>query len=177
MHTTEATKDKAGKSRTFGWGVGIALLVAAVGAVVYQARDLVPQRQAGPQAYYTTDDGKTLFGHDPSALAPFDHGGKPAVLAHVYRCDGQQFVAYLERYTPEAIKAAGQLKAASNVEPGPNAPRVDPRAIQLATTPAGREVKRPGDPAWVPVLGGAGARITTVKCPHGKGSTPEPVTP
>src|SRR5271165_3819230 len=56
------------------------------------------------QAWYTDDDGKTWYSGDKSRNPPFDHNGKTAVRAFVFKCDAdnREFVGYLERYTPQA---------------------------------------------------------------------------
>ena len=38
-------------------------------------------------AFYTTDDGATLFTDGADRLPPFDHDGKAAVMAAVFSCD------------------------------------------------------------------------------------------
>ncbi len=60
--------------------------------------------QIPTQAYYSVDDGQTFFADDINLVPPFEKDGKMAVRAHVFTCDGGKtpFVAYLERYTPEA---------------------------------------------------------------------------
>ncbi len=53
---------------------------------------------------------------DLDKVVPFDHGGKPAVRAMVFRCkNGKPFVAYLQRYS-EAVEAKIAAIAAAHPE-------------------------------------------------------------
>src|SRR5688572_29694078 len=63
-----------------------ALTVLAIGLIIYQ---LLPERQS-TKAWYTTNDGKTWFKDSNRKVPPFDYGGKQAVLAKVYECNGKQ---------------------------------------------------------------------------------------
>ena len=57
------------------------------------------------KAFFSDDDGQSYFADGADKIPPFDHNGKPAVTAHVFRCNGgKPFVGYLERYTPEGKK-------------------------------------------------------------------------
>lgn len=160
------------QKKSLGVLMGIALLLCGAGAIAYQSvggsgGSLSIDRTA--QGSFTIDDGATYFATDATKVPPFDYNGKPAVRARVYRCgDGKPFVAYLERYTAEGLKAQQILAAASIAKPGsaPGAGQPDPRTIQLAAT--AREVKRPGDKNWVTAMGAAGGKIASVKCPNGK---------
>src|SRR5438477_7566485 len=89
------------------WGIGaaVALIAVAVGAIVYQRADGTPERSTGMQAYFSIDDGQSYFEAPADSLPPFDHNGKPAIRAYVFKCDGKKFVGYLERYRPEARQA------------------------------------------------------------------------
>jgi len=165
-----------------GWGLvaGATLVIIGLAAVTYQAGSGGDSSSAAraPRAgdgYFSTDDGKTWFAESADRIAPFDYKGKTAVRVYVYKCDGKEFVAYLERYTPEGQKAQTTLdEAARQAKSNPAAARINPRDVQVAAS--GREVKAPGDAAWVPAFGLAGGKIASVKCPNGKGN-PEPVQP
>jgi hypothetical protein len=119
---------------------------------------------AGPpdEAFYTTDDGKTLFADDAAKVAPFDHDGRQAVRAYVFTCDGGTtgFVQYLEKYSDEVKR---QLEPQSG-RPGWR----PPTSMAL--------VKRPGPGQWVPGMSQEASRLTLPSCPGGKGP-PRQVTP
>ena len=113
----------------------------------------------GPgKAFYTVDDGKTLFVDAATRVAPFDHEGKPAVRAVVFRCGdkgGEQFVAYLERTDPTRSTSA---------KPGPG-PMAGGGMNAI-------EIRRPGEAKWVPLRSTAGAQARLVRCPGGSGDAP-----
>jgi hypothetical protein len=112
-----------------------------------------------PQYYFTVDDGLTYFAASSDNYPPFEYNGQEAVGAYVYECNGKRFVGYLERYTP----AARTLMVAGTATP--------------ATMRFGRELKRPGDKAWVKSGDLATeTRITDVPSPDGQG-TPMLVMP
>jgi hypothetical protein len=169
-------RQKLSESRKTGMVLGVLLVIGGTIAVAYQVRDFGPRRPTVPEFFYTVDDGKTTFAASGESLPPFDYKGKPAVRAYVYECSGQQFVAYLERYTPEARRLVRELEeAVKNAKPG-DQPPANLRQVEGARR-SGREVKRPGDAAWVPVYSKQGAAITDVKCPPGMTGTPELVDP
>ena len=91
------------------------------------------------KAFFTDDDGKTWFADDAKKVSPFDHGGKQAVLARVYKCGGKTFVNHMERYTPEAKKKVEEVIAKGKVQN-------DPTALDVG---AGLQVKAPGQKDWV----------------------------
>lgn len=124
-----------------------------------------------PKAYYTVDDGKTYF-EAAVQVPPFTTGGREAVRAMVFSCDGgkTRFVGYLLRHPPDEREAAAAiLKKGGRMPPG--------------------EVKRPGETEWASPFNptklkgpmneatfkkaqAAGKRydeIQKVKCPEGGG--------
>jgi len=187
MGIRETLNEKKGVSTA----VAIGFVAIAIALIVWQVT--ATGGPSGPaQLFFTTDEGQTYFGADASSLPPFDHDGKQAVRAHVYECNGKPFVAYVERYKPEAKKAllarAGKAPAeaapaeAASDEP-PQARGMPPEAAGRANYATfqgpslyGRELKRPGEKDWTSSGDFAkAAQIQQVKCPDG--SAPEPVTP
>ena len=146
----------------------VVILGAAV-AIFVQARDFGPA--GAPRAFFTTDDGKTLFVDRTDRLSPFDRDGKQAVRAHVFECGGKRVVGYLSCYRPEAhqaVKEAMDAKAAGKPPPNPHA--------LAAVGTAGLLLKRPGDPAWVSQADyGRATAIRIFRCPDG--STPDELEP
>lgn len=124
---------------------GIALLaglslsayaIIAPGGLHAAARD--------PLAFYTTDEGQTLFTAPASRIPPFDHNAAPAVAAVVTTTDNgkTRSVAYLQRYNETTRK----LLTSAN---GDKVPRT-----------SGLEVKKPGPSnPWVPLNSKAGVDI------------------
>jgi hypothetical protein len=102
----------------------------------------------------------TYFADDATSIPPFDHGGKEAVLAAVYSCDGgkHQWVQYLAKYEPEQKKALESAK-------GP--------LLRGTGVTQGLLVKRPGDANWVSTMDvTVSAPICRPACPEGMGSGP-----
>lgn len=157
--------------------VWVTLLSACAVAIAYNIREMTPRRADVPGAFYTTDDGKTLFPAPSDRLPPFDEAGKQAVRAQVFRCEhAEPFVGYLERYTPEALRIITEVEyAAKHAKPG------DPPPKNLAAAPNaqrnGRQVKKPGEREWVDVSSPEGSRLTKVACPKGGADRPVPVLP
>jgi hypothetical protein len=155
-------------------GVGAGLIALTVVFVLFQLLDLngasgVPS--ADEHAFFSVDDGKTWFVGDVKTLAPFDHGGKQAVRAYVYECDGQRFVGFLERYTDEGKRARQQVLDAAKTG------RPDGRLVYISSM-TGRELKRPGDKNWTVAKDQQTIEsITTVRCPRDPSHAPQLVQP
>jgi hypothetical protein len=149
------------KSQKWTVVVAAVVLVGAVIAIIVQAQSLGP---AGPgDAFYTVDDGKTFFAGDSRKLAPFDYGGKQAVRAHVFECEGKKVVGYMSRYTPESLELFEEAKAA-RAEGRP------PKNVQKLATVAftGTELKKPGADKWVIQNDKNAPRIRIFKCKDGR---------
>jgi hypothetical protein len=122
-------------------GVVVVLFALAVWTLVRQLHSGVPDQNT---AYYSVDDGRTWFSDSASKFAPFDSGGKPAVQAHVFDCDGDRFVGYLSRYTDDAkaiLEKTQELEKAN-----PNSPPATLGAANAALNHL--EYKKPGDTVW-----------------------------
>jgi hypothetical protein len=143
----------------------VVIILAANGWVLW--RSLAGSGSGGrrEQAFFTTDDGATYFADDASKMTPFDHNGKPAVLAHVYQANGKRWVAYLEQYTP---KARELMEAVQKQQIGSD---------KLAGVML-KEVKKPGQDHWItPADGKAYIELITVGDPNGGSEQPRPVGP
>ena len=146
-------------------GVTISIIVVVLGYIIYASTGHGPG--AAPvlnRAFYTVDDGATWFTDDINKIPPFDHDGKQAVRAHLYRCDGKTFVNHMERYTAEAHKRLQQQAS------GPSSGSADAPSADAG----GSEVKSPGEEKWVSANDPAAAKIIQPKCKDGK---PELVLP
>ena len=100
-----------------------------------------PAAPAGTRmAYYSDDNGATWFPDDGTKIPPFDHNGKTAALAIIYKCaSGQPFCLYLQQYTPEGKQRLEQLKLSSS-----SARALGAGALTMT------EVKKPGPKSkWV----------------------------
>ena len=138
--------------------------------IIWELMPSRPQVASGPrQEFYSDDEGQTFFADEADKVTPFDHNGKPAVRAFVYRCgSGAPFVVYLQRYTVDGKKKAEAMKQ-KGISPR--------RMVSNANTMS--EVKKPGNQPWVkwsPTTASAWATIMRPVCPDGS-STPIPVLP
>jgi hypothetical protein len=139
---------------TTGITIGIIVLVLAI--ILFQMRRGGGSTSGGGagvtgKSFFSTDDGATYFPEDSSKIPPFDYKGKTAVRAYVFSCDGKPFVAYLQRYTPEAKK---QLEAGQARGPG----------TVVIGAETGAEVKAPRKGDWVKSSDPKGQALMRPQC-------------
>jgi hypothetical protein len=147
-------------------GATAGIIIIALGFIIWQTTGGEGSYSGPTKRYYVDDDGKSEpFLDSVDKIAPFDHNGKQAVLAHVFTCDGgkTKFIGYVERYTPDA--KAKLEKARTNPK---EAPPPEDMAIN------GIEIKRPKDTAWLKTIDPRSTAVTKVTCSSG---TLEPVVP
>ena len=165
--------------------VTIAATAIVLGWIVWQSRPL--PALAGPgRPLFTADDGKSCFPDEERKIPPFMKDGKEAVRAYVFRSrtGGKTWVAYLERYSPEAKKAWEDILSARSPAPAKNQPASEGRPVTPHAMPdagrlqrvlqTGTEVKRPGDSKWVTVVSDPETygRIRNVKDSDGRDADP-----
>jgi hypothetical protein len=148
-------REAMNRNRVVSTVVGIVLIVLTIVLLNWNLRSEGPG-QVSSRAFFTVDDGQTLFIDNVRRIPPFDHEGKPAYRAYVYTCDGgkTQWVAFLERYTP----AAKQRLENPGQAAGP-----------MSLMGSGRQLKKPGAAEWID--GGDVqqlAKVLNVNCPDGK---------
>lgn len=140
----------------------LALLLFAVGGVciALQLRPTSELWVVPTKDFYTVDGGETWFTDRIDRITPFDHGGKPAVLVHLFSCDGgkTRFVGYLEKLPDHALE---QYRA-SHQGRGDTNPEADDVAGWV-----GRLVKKKGDKEWVAVSDPRYLDVVQVHCPDG----------
>jgi hypothetical protein len=132
------------QDRRIGLAVAGILIVAAaaIAVVSFKPGNSIPDMT---KKYYSDDDGQSYFKDSAFNFAPWDRDGKTAVEATVYSEDGRNYVAYLQRYTPDALKRVKQIYDAN-----PNDPNKVRGAI-ISIGAGGLEVKLPGPGhQWVP---------------------------
>jgi hypothetical protein len=135
----------------------------AIQSTASNSADGVPTK-----SYYSDDDGASYFTDAVSKVTPFDHNGKHAVKAYVYRFGGHApFVGYLERITPDGAKKMAALKAG---EPG---------YADKAAEITGRhcEVKKPGGKDWFKPMSAAGSKVVAIEPPANETGELDPVFP
>lgn len=150
-----------------GWTVVI--VGVAVWLVIFMHSGPPTNVDVSTGAWFSTDDGKTWFKDDQKKLPPFDHDGNPAYRAYVFDCDNGKgpFVAYLERYTPEAQQQLHQMQTAKRP------PELG--ALQRIMT-SGVEVKEPGG-EWMPATDPRAIKLKKPTCPGNPNQKPKPVLP
>ncbi len=152
--------------------LGIGLIAVSAGVIAAELAGGSSSRAGPQQRYFTTDDGKTLFGDVENQLPPFDHNGQQAVQAHVYMIGGNRTVAYLERFSPDAHRILSIVsEAVKTAHPGDKPPKELAQVDNAQRN--GREVKRPGDKQWVSIQSREGAAIAHVRAPDGGGNPVE----
>ena len=146
---------------------GLTLVVLVFAGVIYL--EFKGQRQPVPAAagkvFCSDDDGRSWFLDDPSLDCPFDHHGKPAYRALVFRCQGRApFVAYLAKYSDQQ-KAQIRADAAHGPE----------MALRWQSRPM-QDLKKPGASKWITNRTPSMTGYPDVRCPDGSGNA-VPVLP
>jgi hypothetical protein len=162
---TMGIREKLSTNKHLGTAAGVGLFVLAALIV---AGTFWPVKQADlNRAYYSDDDGKTWFADSAYRVAPFDHNGKTAVVAHVYSyADGaKEFCAYLAQFTPEA-KAKLEAAIAEAQKQGKPPGSVSLYADQTFMK-SGVVVKKPGDTTWLAYTDPMANAVFTIKAPDG----------
>jgi hypothetical protein len=158
-------RQKLRTNRRFGYGVAIAVLAVGAAVLVWQwISQFGPGRLPEIRVFYSVDDGKSYFPDSEARLPPFDLPSGTAVRAHVFNAGSGAFVGYLERFSPEARSIIVRVSdAARTAKPGDKPP---PELAKVADAQRnGRQVKKPKDPAWVPINSAAGRAVTRVTIP------------
>lgn len=153
------------KHKQLTTAASVVLIVGAIAFIIYQ---WLPERPPTKE-WYTTDDGKTWFKDSIRKVPPFQHDGKEAVLAKVFECHGQQFVAYMKRYKPDGKRRLEEYRAAE--DSGQSADETKLMGVDFQA-----EFKRPADKEWSSSLDKR-AEIMYVRCPHGTKEDPLIVNP
>jgi len=153
-------RETLNKNQTLTTGATIAIIVVAIGIIVWQ---MMPESAPKilTKSYYSTDDGRTWFEDSSDKVVPFDKDGKEAVRAHLFKCpDSGPFVGYLEKLDPRIKQRLDEFYSNPS-----NKGRIMPG--QADQEEGGRLVKRPGDKNWMPDTSPNASRITTIKCKDG----------
>ena len=152
-------------------GATIGVIVLALIFIVYELHGSSTEGQVSASAsrYYSDDDGATYFADAASKMAPFDHNGKPAAVAYVYKCkDGKPFVAFLQRYTQKGLKTITQYQNDK-----------DKAQMVAQAMMEELEVSRPGvgEKGWYKIMSPNAAKVMAVNCPAGGADVPQPLEP
>lgn len=152
---------KISKNAVIGFGA-----VVALGASFYIAlQNMKSDEDAAmgrdqTKAYFTVDDGKTLFVDDVAKIPPFEAKGGQAVRAFVYTTDKgkTQWVQYLRKFDEQAKRDIEMLQKVNEGRPG------NKRSSTGFTLGF---VKRPGAAEWTREGTQASAEITQPAPPKG----------
>ena len=136
------TREKLNENKKLGLGVAVAILIIAVGIFSFQLRGGDNGMPPPPKsAFYTEDNGKTFFKDDINNVSPFNHGGKQAYRADVFKgSDGQQFVGLIYRHTDAGRKEMEEY-ISKRVKDADGLTR-------LSIERRGMEVKKLADKTW-----------------------------
>ena len=160
-------REKINSSKPLAFSVAGIALVAAVGIAVWANSSGLGGRSS--KGFFSDDDGKTWFADDVDKVPPFDHNGKEAVQAFVYRAGGNPpFVGYLQTYKPETAKKLRELLAN---------PQSGEASSEIIAMRANSLVKRPGETAWHPVQSTEGGNVVTIVPPAGQTGELQSVEP
>lgn len=122
-------------------GAALILSVAVIATVLFLSYRTFWKQLGSVEMgqWFTTDDGATYFVDSSDPVPPFDHNGKPAVIAHMARQDSDHSLKaiYLERFTPQARAVALKIRAKSQVS-----------ADELQQLATGHEYKATGESQW-----------------------------
>jgi hypothetical protein len=153
--------------------VTVVMLLLVIASVVFAIwYSLKPQQRSfGTREFFTDDDGTTWFVDDGTKIAPFDHNGKPAVMARVFKCKstGEPFVGYLEKFDDDARKRIQTARETGQL-------RVGLHQDTAGSTSSGIMLKKPRTGEWVHDNDPAAREIRNVTCPGG-GKDFEPIPP
>lgn len=155
-----AIREELNKRNGLITGVALVAIVLALAFITHHLtrgrHPAVPYFPA--QAFYTTDDGATLFADAINKVPPFDHNGSPAVRAYVFTADSDkhQWVQYLEKYSDESVKKW-------------EGPSQDGLPKASAPSSSGLLVKKPGAQSWIHEEDSAAGAILNPQTPQGMG--------
>ena len=152
--------------------------LAAIGTVIIMAGSLIyigmryfhphpSASQVPSKSYYCNEDGSELFIDSAANIPPFDHNGKTAVRAFLFKtADGRVFIQRLEKFD-DTSKERIHEQIIKNGMP----------AMQLRQMyPQGIMVKRPSDKEWLQANSPAAAELMIAKSPWDGSKDVRPVS-
>jgi hypothetical protein len=156
---------KLNENPKLGFGVGVAVIIIALGVFAFQLSD-GSTIQAPKRAFFTDDGGKTFFKDDVNKIPPFDHGGKQALRADVFKCDeGHEFVGLVYRFTDNGRKEMERYLKESPKDPEGSLRRgIEQRQMQV------KKAAKADDKAWTSANDDSliESLRNSMKCPNGK---------
>lgn len=176
-------RERLSENRGLAGGIAACFVIIILVIIVWELSGTGASFQSVSNFYYTTNDTATeqaavdaLFTASATKIPPFDHNGKPADLAMLYTdANGTKWVAYLQRFSPEGVKAA--TTAAANVKGSGWKADTQRRTAIAMSTGNQVEVKRPGPGPWVSASSKAGEQVMKITPPKGYKPPVDHVTP
>lgn len=153
-------------------GVGACLILVALGVITWQLTSS-EVKSRGENAFYTIDDGQTMFVDERSKSVPFEYKGKPAYRVHAWRCeDGSMIISHLSRDRVQLPNDGGGVATSVTRD------REIQDMAREQSRMVGVEVRDPGSPpdAWFPIDSPQGRAITKPTCGDGSIAI-EPIDP
>ncbi len=145
-------------------GLTTVMVAAAVVFVLWYYRPAATSPYA-TREFFSDDDGTTWFVDDGTKIAPFDHNGKQAVLAKVYKCgNGRMFVGYLEKIDDDIKKKIDASRAAGPGHAGIT--KADPTGFN------GILLKKPHASEWIKSNDPRASEVRKVTSPDGSDFVP-----
>ncbi len=162
--------DVVNRKPSVAGAIAVVVMLAAI-AFIYKRMHPPIVTVIPVTAFYSDDDGATWFVDAIAKVPPFDHNGKEAVAAFVYRCGTDKpFIGRLEKYSPSA-----KSMIESNIKAG-----VQPIPAKVQFANLGLLVKKPGDPEWTaipPMDSTTYYKFLRVKCSEGSPTLAKLLTP
>ncbi len=158
-------------------GVTIGIIVIAGFFIIYQSFFSGPSVDIPTEHYYTVDDGATFFAGPIDMVIPFEHEGRQAVRAAVFKCDGEEpFVAFLEKYEDQAVTKIRAIDAQLEGMDQEDQQYYVLQQERSSLIETATLVKKPGpDHRWVSIFEDDGTIQTPQPCADG--SVPKRVWP
>jgi hypothetical protein len=148
-------REQINKHPAFTTGIAIGVIIVMV-VFIFRVAGGNGTPAFPRKAFFTEDDGASWFVDDANKVPPFDHKGKQAVRAYVYKCGDKTFVNHMERFTPGAKKKLEQT-------PGDDLlAKSDPSISGIPVN--SKEVKSPGQRVWVNIADPRASEVLRIKC-------------
>jgi hypothetical protein len=159
----------------YGLAGGLVLAAIVFGIWYAMSGSAPPPLTSKPdftKGFYSDDDGKTYFVDSVKKAAPFNHNGKEAVRAYLFRCGSTTFVGLLGRNTKVAVSRPDAADLGADY-------KLIAVAIVVGSPPI-FEIKKPGSAKWTPITNGGNDpwhQELLVQCPGGGSDIPIVISP
>jgi hypothetical protein len=154
-------RETINQNRNLTMAVAAAIILVVLIVVILQLRGGPAGKIAETRGFFTTNGGQSWFTDSLANIPPYEAPAGTAVRAHVFRCNGQEFVGYLESYTPEGKQAIEQFLAQNpHLPPDPGIYKTELETHQIL-------FRRPDDSEWHPATGPLANEIRMVRCQDG----------